>query len=122
MLFEKASEFRDLCSKLLNLAHFLMVLLRRTDQVALNVDSPNRCSVSPIRLYDGHMKDPEDQRRPVRSAWNFVYSLAAAVVIGVATPFTSKPERDMHWSIPPTFRVFKLGADASGQGDPPAAQ
>ncbi len=55
----------------------------------------------------------------MRTAGRLVYELAAAVVIGVATVFTSKPERDMHWSIPPTFKVLNLRTVGSGQGDPP---
>lgn len=66
------------------------------------------------------MKPLGDRRRPVHSAWHLLGELAAAVAIGAATPFTTKPERDMHWSIPTTFRVFKLGAEASGEGDPAA--
>lgn len=66
------------------------------------------------------MKPFGDRRRPARGAWRVLWELAAAVAIGVATPFTTKPEQDMHWSIPPTFRVLKLGTEASGQGDPAA--
>ena len=56
----------------------------------------------------------------MRKTRRLAYELTAAVVIGVATLFTSKPERDMHWSIPPTFKVLNLRTVVTGQGDPPA--
>ena len=49
--------------------------------------------------------------------------LLRAVVIGVATLFLGKPERDEHWSTPPTAVTVVLEREArrggSGQGDPP---
>jgi hypothetical protein len=43
-------------------------------------------------------------------------------MVGVATIFTSKTQRDMHWSIPPTFKVLDLRTIETGQGDPPTDQ
>ncbi len=62
------------------------------------------------------------ERRTRRVAGSLAYDMAAAVMIGVATLFTSKPERDMHWSIPPNFKVLNLRTVEAGQGDPPDAK
>ena len=71
------------------------------------------------RPYHGFVVGTDLQRRPGRCGPRLPSRLAAAVMLGIATLFTSKPERDMHWSIPPNFEVLHLRAVQTGQGDPP---
>jgi hypothetical protein len=43
-----------------------------------------------------------------------VRRLAGAIVVGVATLFQPKRERDQHWSIPPTWPVDDTNQDGAG--------
>ena len=46
-----------------------------------------------------------------------IRALLGAVLVGVATIFVSKRERDQHWAIPPTWPVDDTGAEDGG-GEP----
>lgn len=41
--------------------------------------------------------------------------IVGAVMIGVATLFQPKRERDHHWSIPPTWPVDDVATDEAGE-------
>lgn len=41
--------------------------------------------------------------------------LVGAVMVGVATLFQPKRERDQHWSIPPTWPVDDTAEDGAGE-------
>ena len=41
--------------------------------------------------------------------------LAGAVLVGVATIFQPKRERDQHWAVPPTWPVDDHAEDGAGE-------
>ena len=44
-----------------------------------------------------------------------IWAVAGAVLVGVATLFQPKRERDQHWSIPPTWPVDDHAEDGAGE-------
>lgn len=83
---------------------------------------PARRSGASSGFYDGLVTQAGIKTHKRRPAGRLTYELAVAVMVGVATIFTSKPQRDRHWSIPPTFKVLDPRKTEAGQGDPPTGQ
>jgi hypothetical protein len=48
--------------------------------------------------------------------WRYLRRLAGAVMIGVATLFVPKSQRDQHWSVPPTAEVDPSEHEVRGSG------